>query len=215
VHHFINFMILEVFPSGPLQTNAILLGCDKTHLAAIVDAPFGCSDELFERVNALSLKVVMILFTHSHWDHIAEAPRLKELFKAPVYIHELDAGNLENPGSDRLPLMFTIKGIKPDFFLKEGQEILLGEIKIKVIHTPGHTPGGVCFYLEREGVLVSGDTLFRGTYGNLSLPTAQPKLMPGSLKKLGSLPPETQVFPGHGEDTTIGNERWLKDAQFE
>ncbi len=84
---------------------------------------------------------------------------------------------------------------------------------IKVIHTPGHSPGGVCFYLPSEKILFSGDTLFRGTIGNLSLPTARPDLMWDSLKKLAALPPETKVYPGHGGPTTISAEKWIAHAK--
>jgi hydroxyacylglutathione hydrolase len=206
-------IILEVFPSGPFETNAILLGCSKTKLAAVIDTPLDSLDLVLERAKELSLQITMVLFTHSHWDHIADAAAFKEKLGVPLYIHESDAGNLENPGSDKLPLFFTIKGVKPDGFIKDGDELALGEIKMRVIHTPGHTPGGVCFYLEKEGVLLSGDTLFKGTIGNLSFPTARPKLMWESLKKLSALPGKTRVFPGHGEDTTIEAEKWIAHAQ--
>jgi hydroxyacylglutathione hydrolase len=151
----------------------------------------------------------MILFTHSHWDHTADAALLKEAFHAPIFIHESDAGNLEHPGSDQLPLFIPIKGVKADHYLHDGQILELGELRIRVIHTPGHTPGCVCFYEETHSVLVSGDTLFKGTLGSLSLPTARPARMEASLKKLGALPKKTRVYPGHGETTTIGDEHWI------
>jgi hydroxyacylglutathione hydrolase len=206
-------MILEVFPSGPLETNAYLLACSKTKHAAVIDAPFESSELLLRRAKELSISIDMILLTHSHWDHIAEASVLKEKLKVPVYIHESDAGNLENPGADRLPLFFPLKGLKPDGYLNEGQKLSLGELVLVVLHTPGHTPGSICFYLPAEDALLSGDTLFRGTIGNLSLPTSQPALMWDSLKKLAALPPVTKVYPGHGGPTTIGDEKWIAHAQ--
>src|ERR1043165_3693988 len=101
-------MILEVFPSGPLETNAYLLACDITKHAAIIDAPLESSELLLQRAKELSLVIDMILLTHSHWDHISEAAELKEALKAPVYIHQEDAYNLEHPGSDKLPLFFPL-----------------------------------------------------------------------------------------------------------
>ncbi len=206
-------MILEVFPSGPLDTNAYILACDVTKHAAVIDVPLESSHVLLERIRELALSVDTILLTHSHWDHIAEVSELKKHLKASIYIHKEDAGNLESPGSDKLPLFFPLKGVKPDGYLTDGQELAIGKLAITVIHTPGHSPGGVCFYLPSEHTLISGDTLFRGTIGNLSLPTACPALMWDSLKKLAVLPAATKVYPGHGDATTIGAEKWIAQAQ--
>jgi glyoxylase-like metal-dependent hydrolase (beta-lactamase superfamily II) len=204
-------MTLEIFPSGPLETNAYIL-VSEGH-AVVIDAPPESAEVVLDRIEKLGVVVDMILLTHSHWDHIAEVSILKEKLKVPVYIHQEDAGNLEEPGSDGLPLYFPIEGVKPDGFLSEGQELMVGKLAIKVIHTPGHSPGGVCFYVPAEKMLISGDTLFRGTIGNLSLPTARPSLMWDSLKKLAALPAETKVYPGHGGATTIGAEKWIAQAK--
>lgn len=206
-------MILDFFPSGPAETNAYLLSCLETKRAVVIDAPFESCEQLLKRAEELSVKIEMLLLTHSHWDHTAEAALLKGQLNIPIYIHKDDAGNLEHPGSDKLPLFFPIEAVKADFFLSDGQELNVGTLCIRVIHTPGHTPGGVCFYLPNEHVLISGDTLFKGTIGNLSFPTARPHLMWDSLKKLAMLPPETKVYPGHGNPTTIGAEKWIAHAQ--
>ena len=206
-------MIIETFPSGPAETNAYLVGCPKLKRAVVIDAPFDCSEGILARAKKLDLHIDMLLLTHSHWDHTAEAALLKELCKIPVYVHQEDAENVEHPGSDRLPLFFPVKGVKPDGFLSDGQHIKVGQLTVEVIHTPGHTPGCVCFYIEKEHVLFSGDTLFCGTIGNLSFPTARPSLMWKSLKRLSQLPAETIVYPGHGDPTTIGAERWIAQAQ--
>ncbi|HEY2809990.1 MAG TPA: MBL fold metallo-hydrolase [Rhabdochlamydiaceae bacterium] len=202
-------MILEIFPLGPAETNAYLLACSQTKRAAIIDAPLDSSKILAKRAKEFDLHIEMLLLTHSHWDHIADAAAFKEKLHLPIYIHSEDAGNLVEPGLDKLPLFFPIKGVDPDHFLEQGQKIPLGHLHIEVIHTPGHTPGGVCFYLEKQKVLFSGDTLFRGAIGNLSFPTARPRLMTESLKKLALLPKDTVVYPGHGESTTIGDESWI------
>ncbi len=206
-------MIVEVFPLGPAETNAYLLGCSKTKQAALIDAPFHAAEVVLKRAQELDLKIVMILITHSHWDHTADAAAVKEQLNIPIYIHQEDSGNLEQPGSDGLPLFFPIRGIKPDGYLIEGQIITVGELAVHIIHTPGHSPGGVCLYLPTEKTLFSGDTLFKGTIGNLSFPTARPTLMWQSLKKLSALPHDTKVYPGHGGATTIGKEQWLSAAE--
>ena len=206
-------MLLNAFSSGPADTNTYLIGCSRTHKAVLIDTPQGSADWVLAQIKKHSLSIEMILLTHSHWDHTAEASLLKEKLQVPVYVHQEDAGNLEKPGSDRLPLFFPIPPVKPDGFLTDGQLITVGDLQIEVIHTPGHTPGGVCFYLPEQKVLISGDTLFQGTIGNLSFPTARPTLMWASLKRLAALPPDTTVYPGHGDPTTIGEEQWIINAQ--
>ncbi len=206
-------MILEAFPLGPAETNAYLLGCSQSKRAAVIDAPFDSVKALVKRSHRLGLQIEMLLLTHSHWDHIAEASLFKEELQIPIYIHPDDAENLKHPGSDRLPMFFPVKGVEPDGFLQDGQKISVGKLQLQVIHTPGHTPGGVCFYLADQKTLISGDTLFRGTIGNLSFATARPKLMWSSLKRLAQLPQDTKVYPGHGDPTTIGDESWIVRAE--
>lgn len=205
-------MLLEVFPAGPVETNAYLIGCPSTKHAAVIDVPFDSAELIQQRAQELSLQIDRILLTHSHWDHIAEVVKLKKSLNIPVYVHSNDAENLEHPGADGLPLFFPFKGIKPDGLLADGQRIDIGNLHVQVIFTPGHSPGGVCFYIPEEKALFSGDTLFRGTIGNLSFPSSRPDLMWDSLKKLAVLPAETKVYPGHGGTTTIGAERWIAHA---
>lgn len=200
---------IQIFTAGPLETHCILLGCRQTKHAAIFDAPDHSLQPIIRALEKENLKPQMLCLTHSHWDHIADAAKIQEHFAIPLYLHSEDVPNLEKPGADHLPLMFPIKGTKPDHLLKDGQVLHLGTIEIHVIHTPGHTPGSVCFWMPEEKLLISGDTLFQGSIGNLSFPTSRPDLMRGSLKKLAKLPPETQVIPGHGEETTIGDEEWI------
>ena len=206
-------MIIKVFTSGLAETNTILIGCSETRQAAIIDVPQGSTEWIVKTLKKESLTPQMILLTHSHWDHLADAAKLKKLLELPIYVHPEDASNLEKPGSDRLPLYFPIEGVKADKFLSDGQVIPLGDLRIEVICTPGHTPGCVCFWLRKQKILISGDTLFKGTIGNLSFPTARPEAMWESLKKLAALPPETRVFPGHGPETTIKAESWLASAK--
>ena len=207
-------MFIQVFPSGPFSTNAYVVACAKTGEAAILDPAPDSSSEIQKYIALKKLKPKKILLTHSHWDHIADVSKLKELFGIPVYVHTLDAPNLLQPGADHLPCWIDIPGVQPDVLLEEGMEVPIGELAFHVLHTPGHSPGSIGFYEPQQQVLFSGDTLFKGTMGNISFPTSQPSLMWTSLKKLAQLPPETRVFPGHGPETTIGIEApWLTDAK--
>lgn len=207
-------MFIQVFPSGPFSTNAYIAACMKTRQAAILDpAPDSFKDILSFLVDQ-KLIAQKILLTHSHWDHIADVLQLKEKFHIPVYVHPLDAPNLQQPGADGLPCWIPIRGVQADGLLEEGLEVPVGEFTLRVLHTPGHSPGSVCFYEPQQHILFSGDTLFQGTIGNLSFPTSQPSLMWPSLAKLAQLPHETRVFPGHGSATTIEAESsWLPYAK--
>lgn len=206
-------MSYSVFPSGPFETNAYILYCPDTRDAVFID-PAPSSFPSLENVvknNHLNPKAIWI--THSHWDHTADTALLKKRYSIPVYIHQEDEGNLKDPRSDRLPCWIDIEPVNPDHFFKDGDTLTLGQLTTHVIHTPGHTPGGVSFYLPKEKLLFSGDTLFAGTIGNLSFPTARPPLMWKSLAILARLPSDTIVLPGHGSSTTIGQENWLDRAE--
>jgi len=202
-----SIMIIKTFSCGPIETNGYLVECPKTHEAVIIDAPLGLAAQVKDQP-----KIKKIVITHSHWDHIADAAELKTVLHVPLYIHLNDEENLKKPGSDRLPLFFPIQGVKADGFLKEGQKFKIGTLEFEVIETPGHSPGGVCFWFPKEKVLFSGDTLFRGSMGRVDFPTSSEEDMWESLKKLGKLPPETKVYPGHGPATTIGAESWIKNT---
>jgi len=202
-------MILEIFTSGPLQNNVIVVGCKETKKAAVFDPALDSFNRINDLLETHSLSPVMILLTHSHWDHVANCNLLQKKYNIPLYVHELDAENARHPGSDDVPLLQPVEGARVDGFLKDGEKIPIGKLCFEVIHTPGHSPGGVCFYEKDHKLLISGDTLFQGTMGSLSLPTANQKDMLQSLKKLSKLPPETKVIPGHGRTTSIKEEGWL------
>ncbi len=206
-------MIIQSFPSGPFETNAYVVACPTTRMAAIIDPAPESSGPISSYLKQQKLTPTQILLTHSHWDHIADVAPLKALYQIPVFIHSLDAPNLEQPGADGLPCWLSIEGITPDGFLNDGAFVQVGQLQFHIIHTPGHTPGGICLYAKEQGVLFSGDTLFKGSIGNLSFPTSQPELMWTSLDKLSHLPPNTAVYPGHGPSTTIKKESWLPNAK--
>lgn len=199
--------------SGPLETNAILIACEQTKKAVIIDPAYRSALALLHKANSLGLTIEKILLTHSHWDHIADLHLLVEKTKASVYVHHLDAANVEVPGSDGIPMMIEIQGIKPDHLIENGDMIEVGALRCEVIHSPGHSRGSVCFYFREKNLLISGDTLFAGTIGTLALPTAEPAKMWDSLRVLAKLPPETWVVPGHGPDTVLSRESWLNRAE--
>jgi hydroxyacylglutathione hydrolase len=206
-------MSFKVFPSGPFATNCYLLYCPETKEAALIDAPPDSFETVKNQIDKNNLNPKYLLFTHSHWDHIADASKFLKQYPLISAIHPLDAPNLQQPGIDKLPTWLDIEGVSPKQLLAEGDCISIGNLKAHVIHTPGHTPGGVCFYLPEQQLLFSGDTLFKGTIGNLSFPTANPELMWQSLQKIAKLPKETVVLPGHGGRTSIGEEPWLSRAE--
>ncbi len=201
-------MRIEVLTSGPFETNSYIL-ISKMNDAILVDPTFDSFDFFIEILTQQNLTPLAIFLTHSHIDHIVDVPKLKKELNIPVYIHELDQGNLKHPGSDGLPIGSGFQGVNPDVTFKDGDILRLKDFHIVILHTPGHSFGSSCFYLPDEGVLISGDTLFKGTYGNISFPTAEPIKMKESLKRLSLLPKETVIWPGHGDPTTIEEEEWL------
>jgi len=204
---------LECFISGPFQTNVYVLISSSSKEAVVVDPAPESADKIFSLLEEKDKTLSAIWITHSHWDHTADCRFLLEEQKVPVVVHKYDADNLQTPGCDGLPCYVDMQSVTPSKYVKEGDILTIGESTWKVIHTPGHSPGSVCFYNEKEGALISGDTLFAKTMGNISFPTSSPHLMGTSLFRLSTLPPSTRVFPGHGESTTIGNERsWMLDA---
>jgi glyoxylase-like metal-dependent hydrolase (beta-lactamase superfamily II) len=198
-------MIVEVIEVGPLQVNCIILGCEATHKAVVIDP--GADIELIEAtLGKHGLSVELILNTHGHFDHIGANRALKASTGAPLMIHKDDVKLLQ-----MARLQAATYGLKaedsppPDKELQEGQTLTFGAESLQVLHTPGHSPGCVCFY--REGLLVSGDTLFAGSVGRTDLPGGNHEQLLQSLRdKVVGLPPETKVICGHGPVTTIARE---------
>ncbi len=206
-------MILETFACQPLATNSLLVACEVTKKAALFDPSGDSLSKFKELLKKNHLTPEAIYLTHSHWDHIIDASLCQETFGLPLFVHEADVKNLELPGSDNLPLMFPVTPAKATGFLKENHNYQIGTISFQVIHTPGHSPGSLCFFFPKEKILISGDTLFKGSIGNISFPTSCPNDMWNSLKKLESLPGNTTVYPGHGPKTRLDQETWISRAE--
>jgi len=204
-------MLISVFPSGDFSTNAMILSCEETGEAVVIDPAPGSQKAIFAEITKKKLTPVAIWLTHSHFDHIGDLAAVKKALGVPVFVHKEDRANVEKPGSDGVPLWFHVEQTPVDG--EFGESVSFGKVEGKVIHTPGHTPGGVCFYFPKESVLIAGDTLFDGSIGRLDLPTGESEKMWKSLEKLAKLPPETRFYPGHGPDSTIGQQPWLKNAK--
>ncbi|HEU64247.1 MAG: putative metallo-hydrolase [Candidatus Anoxychlamydiales bacterium] len=205
-------MLIKIFVLGPIENNTFVVTCSKSKKSFVIDPSFGAFEKIKNFLEDKSYTLDKILLTHSHLDHIADVKHLKDTFSSPVYIHKLEAKTLQKPE----PLsFFSIKaeGVKPDVVFEDNDKIEVGDIEIKVIHTPGHTPGGTCFYIEKEKTLFSGDTLFKGSFGRVDFSYSNPKDMIKSLKKLSKLPKETKVYPGHGSQTTIKQESWMENVE--
>ena len=198
-------MIVDKLELGPFATNCYIVGSESNREGMIVD-PADKAKEILKKVEDLQLDIKLIALTHGHIDHIGALKKIKEATGAEVAIHADDAKSLrKQPLTIMLGLFYPIPP-PPDRLLKDGDSIEVGDLHFAVLHTPGHTPGGIC--LLGEGVVFSGDTLFNYSVGRADLPGGNESRLMGSIQtRLMTLPDETIVYPGHGPDTTIGAER--------
>ncbi len=202
-------MILEMLTVGTLFTNCYIVGCAETLEGLIIDPGFDRdneADRVLKRVDQHHLKVKYIVITHGHPDHTAGNGILKEATGAPILIHELDAPKLTD-ASQSLSRLFGLRvtSLPADRKLREGDIIQVGRIKLKVLHTPGHSKGSIS--LLGENVVFTGDTLFAGSIGRYDFPDASFKEIMNSIKRLAMLPDHMKVYPGHGPTSTIGREK--------
>jgi hydroxyacylglutathione hydrolase len=194
---------------GPLATNVHVLADPSSREAIAIDTATPSlawiAEELAERAWTLKL----IISTHGHWDHIGDNAALADHAKAEIAVHPLDRDRLEHPASMSAP--FEIVPSIPAVELAEGGLIRFGELRLRVLHTPGHTEGSVCLHAEDDGMLFSGDTLFAGGWGRTDLPGGNEGQMVESLVRLSGYEDPLRVLPGHGPSTTMGRERpWLE-----
>lgn len=207
-------MIVEKVVAPPLDNNAYLVIDDASKQAAVVDPALG-SRELLARAEKAGAKIVYVLNTHGHVDPTADDSAIRLATGAKIAIFELDAPRLEkNARETHWFLPAPPPPVKADIQLKEGSELKLGDTVIRTLHTPGHTEGSACFFIESERMLFTGDTLYAGSCGRTDVFGGSPARMVFSLRRLVELPPETRVYPGHGPETTIGDETWITDLVY-
>jgi hydroxyacylglutathione hydrolase len=201
-------LILESFPVGPLQCNCTILGDPATHEAIVID-PGEEISRIHRRLTGLGLRLMQILITHAHIDHIGGALKLKRLTGAPILLNENDLPLLKIMAEQAEWLgVETPETESPDANLTDGERVGLMSYPAQVLHTPGHTQGSVCLYFQPLELLVAGDTLFAGSIGRTDLPGGDGRQILQSIHhRLLVLPEGTTVLPGHGPVTTIGEEK--------
>lgn len=206
-------MKIEKFVVPPLGNNSYLVWDEKTSEAIAIDPAQG-SEKILETAGKNSLRIIAVVNTHYHFDHVFENAKMKRATNARVMMHADDAPYYE---ADEMSGGFTetkMEKTKIDVLLRDEDKINFGGESFLVLHTPGHTAGCICLYSERHRVLFTGDTLFAGTHGRVDLPGSDAAKMKESLGRLAKLPKETMVYPGHSMETAIGKEGWLVNLQF-
>ncbi|MBI2323639.1 MAG: MBL fold metallo-hydrolase [Chloroflexi bacterium] len=200
------------FRVAPFDNGVYILVDDRSD--AILIDPSMAEAEVLGAMRENGLRLLAILNTHGHPDHVYANAPVKEATRARLAIHRLDAYRLDlvsKPGG--ASVLPPAPRAVPDDLLDEGPVTYLADVEVQALHTPGHTEGSTCFYLPAEGILFSGDVLFSGNVGRVDLPGGDPRQMEASLRRVAALPPRTRVYPGHGPPTTIGDELgWLRGA---
>ena len=198
-------MILERLVVGPLEENTYIIGDEETKQAIVVD-PGDEADRVIEIIKEKGLEVHSVICTHTHFDHVGGVGDIKKATGAKILIHKEDQQVYESARSHAAFWGYDIADAPdPDGYVDEGDEIKVGTLTFKVLHTPGHSPGGICLY--GEGVLLSGDTIFKGSIGRTDFPGGSMAEMKKSFRRLLDLPEDTKIYSGHGQDTTVSIEK--------
>jgi len=198
---------------GPLQTNCYLASCTETGEAIVID-PGGDARRILQAIQKEGLVVRLIVDTHAHFDHVGANEAVREATGAPIAIHRLDAEALSRSVESLGLAMIGPASPPPDRLLEDGEEIAVGQAVLRVLPTPGHTPGGISLFCASQPAVFSGDALFFRGIGRTDLPGGDYEtLLQGIHAQLLTLPDGTVVYAGHGPSTTIGSERtgnpWL------
>ena len=198
------------FEAGPVATNAYLLIDAESGGAVIIDAPLDSADSIAEAARDAGVMPSALILTHTHWDHTADVVPLKRHFpEMIIYVHPDDEYRLIDPMAHTIwELPFVIEGIKANAYLRDNDVFRLNSITFTVLHTPGHTEGGISLLDSENSLLFVGDTIFANGVGRTDLPGGSWETLLDSItNRLMSLPDETVFHPGHGPSSTIGNER--------
>lgn len=192
---------------GVCQTNCYFVYREGEKEAVVFD-PADQGDMLYQKLTEAGFTVAAVFLTHGHFDHIWGTKRLCELSGASLYAYEAEKVLCEDAGANVSEQAGRAYTVEPDVYLKDGEEITVAGMTFRLIATPGHTVGSCCFYFEEDQILISGDTLFQDSVGRTDLPTGSYSELVRSIReKLLVLPDEVAVYPGHGDETTIGHER--------
>ena len=198
---------IKMMVLGPVQTNCFFLINEDTKELLIID-PADRAQGIIDWIQSEGLKPVAILLTHGHFDHIMAVEGLRKEYQIPMYASKDEVEVLAKPQLNVSTMMGAYVSMKADELFADGDVLELAGMKLKVISTPGHTIGSVCFYIEEEKMLISGDTLFEASVGRTDFPTGSSRQLIHSIKtRLFILPEDVNVFPGHGEVTSIAYEK--------
>jgi glyoxylase-like metal-dependent hydrolase (beta-lactamase superfamily II) len=200
-------MILRSIPVGITMTNCYLVGCEETHQGVVVD-PGGHAERILQAIDESGLTVRYVLNTHCHFDHMAANADVLRATGALLALHPAEIPLLKARGGADLFGVSVTASPMPDLELTPGQVLEVGTLRFEVLHTPGHSPGGVTFYVPSEGAAFDGDVLFAQGVGRTDLPGGDWSTLIRSIREvLFALPDETTLYPGHGPPTTVGREK--------
>ncbi len=200
-------MKIQTFTSGPIATNAFLVTDEATGEALLIDAPPGVTPAVAAAVEQDGVQLGLLVITHSHWDHIGAARDLVDSLGLEVAAHPLSVAHLKDPRGGPDP----ISPVEVDRLLNDGDELTVGGMSFAIFHTPGHAKGQISLYSAVGHVMFGGDTLFPNGYGRTDIPGASDEETAQTLVRLLDLPDDVTVYPGHGQSTTIGQERpWME-----
>jgi len=198
-------MVIKKLVVGPLENNCFIVADEKTQECMIID-PGDEPDRILDLIKENGFQAKYIVCTHAHFDHIAAISEIKEATSATIILHRDDVGIYNNSKEHARLWGFELESQPaPDKFVSDGDIVEVGNLRFEVLHTPGHSPGGICLY--GEGIVITGDTLFAGSVGRTDLPGGDIDKLKQSFKRLMSLADGVRVLPGHGPESTIGHER--------
>jgi hydroxyacylglutathione hydrolase len=192
---------------GVATTNCYLIADDSARVAVLFDAPDHTVAPLLAQARDRGWEIIGLWLTHGHFDHLADHALVKAAFpKSKLLIHPLDEPRLRNPHSSMFPLPFVIPPGVSDAHFSDNQELSIGSIPVRVMHTPGHSPGHVMFHLPDHDILIGGDLIFAGSIGRTDLPGANHAVLESSIRRIMKLSPQTRLLSGHGQPTTLEQE---------